>query len=69
MYFPAVMMPITVSVRTVLRPEDGTGTCMVVRDTFDMDDTIDHMMEFVLKTTPDNRIIQEMKISPPAVKI
>ena len=67
MYFPSVMMPITVSVRTVLQPKDGVGTCIVARDTFDRDDTIDKIMDFILKTTPDNRVIQEMKIVPPAV--
>ena len=61
------MMPTITSVRTVFQPKDGIGTCIVSRETFDLDDTIEHMMDFILKTTPDNRVIQEMKITPPAV--
>ncbi len=63
MYFPSVMMPLKVSTRTVSVTVGGTH--IVFQDSFDPDDTIDHMISYIMKTSAGN--IQEIKISGPEV--
>jgi hypothetical protein len=64
MYFPAVLSSKDVKVvRSVVWPHWEKGTCMVMRDNFKDESTVNEILDFILKTTPDKGLVQEIKIT------